>query len=332
MLAILSKVKEEKEVALKTLYDAEKNIMTSGGEFSDANKQIHDLQIQGVQLAQTKIFLEDKLARLSAMHNMEKDEILRALQVSRARVAEMEEELSSSRQMSRSCQPTSDIHSTQISLPSSEHASQGNVSDELSPGRIVPFGSFSVSRGMQEDIEMRIADPHQIQVKIVQPQQYAPPRSPPGLVSSPPPLLLSPHSRRARDSMQGSQGSIYSPCESLMGSFADSIQTPKKSVFSKSEKIPIHDTKPTFPASTQISLFQTKPTYQGELKDGWPHGRGITVWPDRRVYDGHWVTGVFQGKCEVFFSVYARTRTSRVYCRLLEILLNSRLCACVLCV
>ena len=60
-------------------------------------------------------------------------------------------------------------------------------------------------------------------------------------------------------------------------------------------RIPLPDAKPTFPASKQISLFQTKPTYQGELKDGWPHGRGITVWPDGRVYDGHWRKGIFQG-------------------------------------
>ena len=53
--------------------------------------------------------------------------------------------------------------------------------------------------------------------------------------------------------------------------------------------------KSTFPSSTQISLFQAKPTYQGELRDGWPHGRGITVWPDGRVYDGHWRKGIFQG-------------------------------------
>jgi hypothetical protein len=40
----------------------------------------------------------------------------------------------------------------------------------------------------------------------------------------------------------------------------------------------------------------------------------------------------FKVPADVFFSVYARTRTSRVYCRLLETLRNSRLCACVLCV
>jgi hypothetical protein len=36
----------------------------------------------------------------------------------------------------------------------------------------------------------------------------------------------------------------------------------------------------------------------------------------------------FKVPADVFFSVYARTRTSRVYCRLLETLLNS----CVVCV
>ena len=57
----------------------------------------------------------------------------------------------------------------------------------------------------------------------------------------------------------------------------------------------VPEVRPTFPASQEISFFQTKPTYQGELKDGWPHGRGITVWPDGRVYDGHWGKGIFQG-------------------------------------
>eukprot|EP00960_Hanusia_phi_P001085 29731-Hanusia_phi.AAC.3 len=52
---------------------------------------------------------------------------------------------------------------------------------------------------------------------------------------------------------------------------------------------------PTFPSSTQLTLHASKPTYQGQLKDGWPNGRGITVWADGRIYDGHWSRGVFEG-------------------------------------
>mmetsp|Transcript_48167 Transcript_48167/g.151099 ORF Transcript_48167/g.151099 Transcript_48167/m.151099 type:complete len:1021 (-) Transcript_48167:1684-4746(-) len=52
---------------------------------------------------------------------------------------------------------------------------------------------------------------------------------------------------------------------------------------------------PTFPSSTQLTLHASKPTYQGQLKDGWPNGRGITVWADGRIYDGYWSRGVFEG-------------------------------------
>ena len=62
-------------------------------------------------------------------------------------------------------------------------------------------------------------------------------------------------------------------------------------------RLPVPNARATFPASQHLPLFQAKPTYQGELKDGWPQGRGITVWPDARVYDGHWIKGVFQGLC-----------------------------------
>lgn len=30
-------------------------------------------------------------------------------------------------------------------------------------------------------------------------------------------------------------------------------------------------------------------TYEGQLKDGKPHGRGIMTFPDGKVYDGGWV-------------------------------------------
>lgn len=53
--------------------------------------------------------------------------------------------------------------------------------------------------------------------------------------------------------------------------------------------------KPTFPSSAHLSLFASKPTYSGQLKDGWPHGRGVTTWADGRMYEGEWNKGVFTG-------------------------------------
>ena len=56
------------------------------------------------------------------------------------------------------------------------------------------------------------------------------------------------------------------------------------------------EVRPTFPTlQHHTELSNAKPTYYGELEDGWPHGRGITVWADGRVYDGHWNKGVFSG-------------------------------------
>ena len=51
----------------------------------------------------------------------------------------------------------------------------------------------------------------------------------------------------------------------------------------------------TFPASEQLDALGGKPSYTGDLKDGWPHGRGVTTWADGRRYDGEWLKGVFAG-------------------------------------
>lgn len=58
----------------------------------------------------------------------------------------------------------------------------------------------------------------------------------------------------------------------------------------------VPEVRGTFPTNPKLlALSSAKPTYYGELEDGWPHGRGITVWADGRVYDGHWNRGVFSG-------------------------------------
>jgi len=438
VLAKLSKICFEKDEALRQLRQAESQLSKSddatghrqnndGGESTyeasqqaDANKQIHDLQVQGVQLAQAKVFLEEKIDRLTQIHDNEKNSLMRNLKDSRSRVAEMEaqcaasvqreeelvrtkqyleavveqatrpdserqredgrrdqsiadlesrlnqmrseltqrdtqicklqEALTNTRSMvakSRSPQPIIEARNRdELSWSNSLTSSPQEESEGLSPGRILPFGqAFSISASTvtsmhQEDVEVKMPPPFQARALRSAP----PPAAQVGSPTSPGSPLASPWDIETfKGSTQASTGSAISPPESLMASFTtignrDSVQgsgvrsvsplpvhraewtVPRSQLclylhglnrvfFVLIEcdvcrltcglffRIPLPDLKPTFPASKQISLFQTKPTYQGELRDGWPHGRGITVWPDGRVYDGHWRKGVFQGTC-----------------------------------
>ena len=112
LIAKMSKVTHEKEEALQRMRDAESHVLRSSGEimndlavrlqeertekeaantkFREANQQIHNLQVQGVQLAQAKIFLEEKLARLTEVYDKEKEQNIRELNESRQRAAELE--------------------------------------------------------------------------------------------------------------------------------------------------------------------------------------------------------------------------------------------------
>lgn len=107
---------EDKDEALRRLHQVETELHKSQNDdedrqndenreeesedkkFSEANKQIHDLQVQGVQLAQAKVYLEEKLDRLSEMHDKEKDSLARNLKHSRDRLAEMEAQCTASAQ------------------------------------------------------------------------------------------------------------------------------------------------------------------------------------------------------------------------------------------
>jgi len=426
LIAKMSKVTHEKEEALQRMRDAESHLLKSSGEViqdlaarlqeersekeaastksREANQQIHDLQVQGVQLAQAKIFLEEKVVLLAGMHEKEKEEILRELNKSRHRAAELESLCAASTQRveelmhkmdkkdgDNSERPWGDemrdksisdlemrleglrleldIRDKQISklqeaLSStrSKIKAPGNSSPQNSTrlfsfesprftgddaGKIQPFyGGYSQSQSMQDDIEMRIATPHQLKVqRTAAPpprtsQSYSPVSSPStSPLNSVPGSIFgyTPIGQPASNS--ATRGSIFSQTNSIGSNpFRDSMghtdlmlalnTQPSRfmnlcllnalcwrivMIFSLTvmcgfDRATVPDVKPTFPASTQLSFFHSKPTYQGELKEGWPHGRGITVWPDGRVYDGHWRQGIFQGHvrfrdCPYFLTV-----------------------------
>jgi hypothetical protein len=429
LIAKMSKVTHEKEEALQRMRDAESHLLKSSGEviqdlaarlqeertekeaastkFREANQQIHDLQVQGVQLAQAKIFLEEKVVLLTGMHEKEKEEIRKELNRSRHRAAELESLCAASTQRVEELMHKMDktdgdnserrrgdevrdksisdlemrleglrleLHNRDkqisklqeaLSCTRSKIKSPGNSSPQNSTrsfsyesprftgddaGKIQPFyGGYSQSQSMQDDIEMRIATRHQLKVqRTTAPpprtsQSYSPVSSPstsplnsvPGSIFGYTPIGQPASNSATRGSILSLTSSIGSnPFRDSMGhtDLMLSLNTqPSRfmnlcllnalcwrivmifalTVTCGFDRATVPDVKPTFPASTQLSFFQSKPTYQGELKEGWPHGRGITVWPDGRVYDGHWRQGIFQG--------HVRFRDCPFFCNSLSI-------------
>ena len=116
VLAKLSKVCLEKDEALRQLRKVEAQLSKpdeasehrqnnesgeqafEASQQADSNKQIHDLQVQGVQLAQAKVFLEEKIDRLTQIHDNEKKSLMQNVRESRSRVAEMEAQCAASLQ------------------------------------------------------------------------------------------------------------------------------------------------------------------------------------------------------------------------------------------
>lgn len=64
-------------------------------------------------------------------------------------------------------------------------------------------------------------------------------------------------------------------------------------------KPPTDETKARIQAEASkihVKTFDDGTQYEGQLKDGIPHGRGVMKWPDGRQYDGEWRSGNRDGQ------------------------------------
>ena len=363
-LRILHREKDELEAKLR---DAEGQIMQAGGEhkdplrspkdlnrreddlpskLSEANKHIHDLQVQGVQLAQAKIFLEEKVARLAEMQDQQKNHFEQELNEWKAKSVVVNDIVDAVDPAHGSTNVTQKALESQVNQMGMELTIRDKQIKELKEALFSTRRAFRNRLGIEGPDESDIlpalsTDDHRAvpgpdggsSSNAVQRSAPAMPRSQashfglmvdpsapqappvsPAVSSSSAPLFasgsllpVSPPSSPTRVAPSATESSMPAQLDStspastasndtsMVASYIPDMDRNASNLRAHATTDLVPDTPPTFPASTQISLHQTKPTYQGELKDGWPHGRGITVWPDGRVYDGHWRKGIFQG-------------------------------------